>query len=634
VAKGHSEPRIYNLSEDLFDLVLRIVGTTRPNEAIQLRWFSLIGVSKAGVDILVKSYDLFRQRAHETEVKNIIRSLHPLDFELFSLFFHLLRKHSDHRVLPLDSRIARDQELAMRHRVSVSPTALVTPHHLLTALCCNISACNEAKNYIVQKTKQPLFTGFHGIAWDTDMLEYICTSKKTILVRARNEDKKKAKPRKTNEPRYLELLRRGDTSTLFGYYEKISNLLRLPKGINGSEGDVIQYRRRGQEGEKEGDENQDETSHIFHKRNIRRRENLERTYVKEIVTKLESYTNDLKEHNLPVNQSTLNSLANVPEDVWSQLSERQTRYIEESRAELDSQCKQEERRISRLKTERPCYQMPLMHAPICGYILEKDSNKAKHSSMALTLCPSCASTMDFSIRLSYANGITCSVCDYAERRMMYAPRCFICNKFHLEKITAGQGNADVQKTVHGRLRVLAVIDDCSDHMLRTLRVCDDCWFNWMPFESKFMTLTDIIYAFEHPNVTSLDMSKKTIGTLKSYRREKFYRRSKLKTLLTPKPAIWPSKAFMDIIERKHLQYIPMKSTDTSIDLSVAMKAKMPMPIPPSLPQTKLEKRIRSKMATSNKKITTPNVRARSGGRSSETTNNVGFVVSRVMDMEH
>jgi len=420
VSSGKSEPRVYQLSNDTYDVILRIVESTRPSEAIQVSWFRLIGVSHAGIGVMLSIYELFRARAHENDIKRLVRTLRPLDFELYSLFFHLLKRHSDHRLIPLDATTAREQELTMRHRMGIASDSPI-PAHLMQAVFCSIAACGELKNYIVQRTRAPLFCGVMHVAWDDDKQRVICTSKKTILGRARNEDRVRSSD-KSGEPEYMKRLRAGDTSTFYGGYQLVSKLIRLPPRTSGAEDHPLHQPitptpELFHDDEDDEEENEDTTTmektpskpttnnnKRARKRDGGRRENLERSFVSDITDKLRVYSDTLRTHGIDPTAHALYSLECVPKETLDKLSEREIETIEQARTELDAECKKEERRIFRLKTDRPCFEMPVTSTPICGYILEKDSSKTRNSSVAVTLCRSCGCTFDFSLRLNYANG--------------------------------------------------------------------------------------------------------------------------------------------------------------------------------------------------------------------------------------
>ncbi len=386
VSRGKGEPRVYKLSSDAFDLVLRIVECTRPGEAIRVEWFRLIGVSDEGVGLILRAYDLFSRRAHENEIKRLICALKPLDFELLSLFFHLLKNHYDQRLVPLDATTAREQELAARHKASVPPEQHVTPKHLMEALSCCIAGCGELKNYIVQRTRMPLFSGFQRISWDPDIGADVCTSKKTIMVSLRNEDRQRPEAAVPGRDSLLDKLRSGDTSSFYGSYESVSNLCTASVSMEEQQ-PLPQGKRKRRDGTGGG-----------------RRENLERSFVPEISKKLEAYASALKANGIEPTAHALYSLDYVPKEAIDRLSSKQMVDVVKSRNELDSACKQEERRISKNKTLRPCFEMPVLRAPINGYVFEKDVNRNKVTSVAATLCRSCGCTFDFSLRLAYANG--------------------------------------------------------------------------------------------------------------------------------------------------------------------------------------------------------------------------------------
>jgi hypothetical protein len=403
VSMGRGEPRVFRVSDDTFDLILHIVESTRPGEPIRVEWFRLIGVSEPGLRILLSIHELFRRRSHENDIKELVRTLKPLDRELLSLFFHFLCCHSDQRLIPLDAYTARQQELSARHRVSAPVTMERLPAHLTMAVCCSIAGCNESKNYIVQRTGNCLFSGFMRLPYDNDNHRLMCSSKKTILLQSRNEDRRRA----GNEgvPLFIERLRRGDISSFYGSYEPLSKLVRLPPGT--SESDAL----IDDENENPFEASADAPTGAAKKAKRRdgsRRDSLVHSFVPEIAEHLATYQAALHKFDIAPTLHALYSLDYVPKIDMDRLSIKQIEEIEASRTELDIECKKEERRIFRLKTVRPCFEMSVTEAPIMGFVFEKDSSRSKNASFAATVCPSCACVFDFSTKLCYANGYEAS----------------------------------------------------------------------------------------------------------------------------------------------------------------------------------------------------------------------------------
>jgi hypothetical protein len=541
------EPSVYQLSHDAFDLVLRVVESTTPGEPVQLQWFRVIGVTEHGIQVLTLIYDHFRRRSHENEIKNLVRTLGALDFELLSMFFHFLKKHSDQRLIPLDRHSALEQELALRHRHVIPPSVAQVPLHLMQACVCSIASCNELKNYVSSKTRRPLFGGLLRVAYDYDRHQLICISKKTILVRSRNEDRCANNQYTSllddgddaanrNLPEFLQRLKHGDTSGLYGRFEYISKLIRLPQGT------VTETAAKSNI----------KTATIGAvsavKKDVARRENLERSLIPEIFERLNMYADKLREYKVDPSPGALYSLDYVARDVVARLSQMQLDDLERARSEIDLTCKKEERRIFRLKVERPCFEMPVLMVPICGYIFEKDSSRNRNASIAATLCRSCGSVFDYSLRLGYANGITCGVCDYAERRMLYAPRCFACRKSCIERCSAGQGMTTVQRELHNQLRPLVLVDDSSDWMLRVVRICNHCRYRWMYNESRYMTLGDMLRQLWDPSDASTQANahlwkRATAPSMAMLRNaDRWARRS-----LLLEEQSWPSREFLQAL---------------------------------------------------------------------------------------
>jgi protein tyrosine phosphatase (PTP) superfamily phosphohydrolase (DUF442 family) len=405
MSAGLSSPCVYHLSPDAFDLILRVVESTRPGEPIQVRWFELIGVSDAGVALLLSAYDMFRRRAHENEIKRQIRSLSPLDFELLSIFFHLLKAHSDQRLIPLDTRTAQEQELTARHRAGIKSLTQPIPVHQISAAICSIVGCNELKNYVVQRTHAPLFCGFPKTAWNQHRLCYVCTNKKTVLVRERNADRMFSQIMTPGQPEewLRRLMEEMDTSGFYGCYAPVEELLRLPPGtINTPEFKQAQIYLNMQHS----------TPTLKRRETTGRRDNLEHSFAPEISKRCKRLEELLRQFGIEPNSHVLYSLEYAPKERLEKLTESQFQQLEGARSQLDAECKKEERRIWALKTRLPCYELPIQYAPICGYVLEKDSQKNKSSSVAATLCRSCGCTFDFSLKLNWANGYGVLYCVY------------------------------------------------------------------------------------------------------------------------------------------------------------------------------------------------------------------------------
>ena len=389
-------PCVYHLSPDAFDLVLHVVESTRPGESIQTRWFKMIGVSDLGVSAVLQVCEMFRRRAHENDIKKHLRALGNLDFELLHIFFHLLRMHNDQRLIPLDEPTAHEQELSVRHRSGVYDASQPIPAHQACAVMCSIAGCNELKNYVVQRTHSPLFTGFPKVAWRQDRLCYICTNKKTILVRERNADRLQLHYMQPGDhPLWMERLLAGDTSRLYGEFAPVEKLIRLPPGTTNSP----EFKQL------QGFLGMEHTKPLSRKRDtMGRRDNLEHSFAPEILTRIEGLKKLLKEMGIEPNAHILYSLEYVPKDKLQSLSDDQLQDLEHARAQLDAECKKEERRIFTLKTRLPCYELDVQMAPLVGYLLEKDMQKNRSTSLVAAICQSCGCTYDFTRKLTWAQG--------------------------------------------------------------------------------------------------------------------------------------------------------------------------------------------------------------------------------------
>jgi hypothetical protein len=389
-------PCVYHLSPDAFDLVLFVVESTRPGEPIQVRWFKMIGVSDLGVSTMLQVYDMFCRRSHENDIKKHLRALGNLDFELLHVFFHLLRMHNDQRLIPLDEPTAHEQELSVRHRSGVHRADDPIPAHQAAGVMCSIAGCNEFKNYVVQRTHSPLFTGFPKLAWRQDMLEYICTNKKTILVRERNADRLLLHYRQIGEkPQWLTRLLSGDMSRLYGEFAPVDKLIRLPPGTTNS-AEFLELQKFL---------HMEHSKPLCRKRDtMGRRDNLEHSFSPEILSRISILKKLLQEMGIEPNAHILYSLEYVPKDKLQALSDDQLLELEQARGMLDAECKKEERRIFTLKTRLPCYELPVQMAPLVGYLLEKDSQKNRSTSLVAGICRSCGATYDFTRKLSWANG--------------------------------------------------------------------------------------------------------------------------------------------------------------------------------------------------------------------------------------
>jgi hypothetical protein len=385
-------PCVYHVSPDCFDLILRVVESTRPGEPIQVRWFKMIGVSDASVSSMLQVYEMFRKRSHENDIKKRLRALGNLDFELLHIFFHLLRTHNDQRLIVLDSVTAQEQEMSLRHRSGLYHAHEELPMHQSVAVTCSIAGCNELKNYVVQRTHAPLFTGFVKLAWRQDRQMYVCTSKKTILVRERGTDRLLVRDLEPGEHEpWLQRLLEGDQSQLYGEFAHVQKLVRLPPGtVNSAEFKELQQFL-----------GMDYCTPMARKRDtMGRREGLEHSFSPEILKRIKALRDRMEELGIQANTHMLYSLEFVPKDKMDALKTEEVQDLEHLRSQLDAECKKEERRVFTWKTRVACYEASVQMAPLIGYVLEKDSAKNKATSLVVGLCRSCGVAFDFTRKLT------------------------------------------------------------------------------------------------------------------------------------------------------------------------------------------------------------------------------------------
>lgn len=368
-------PSIFRLSDAAFKLVLYEVQRLRPDAHIPCSSLDRIGVSSFGSAIVATAHKLFTSRAHDHTVRAVLCGMQPLDFELCAIFFRYLYLHSLRSIVPLDPTTTERQARALRRHWQMPPDSDI-PEHVCCFMICNIAACREVRNILVQQTHACREFGAFWAAEDASIGACVCLSKKTIGVAYRNmvapPDMRVPwyAPLKPIEGETYEQRRVRLAQVFYGRFE----LLETPPGDERERARALSYPSRAIKIA--------EAVAAFGMALTRA------TNGQTLPEPLDLISDDALEDKLARHPHI-----DAPTRAMVQNAQRLVRDL----------CTAEARRLEESKYVQQCYRSPVLMAPALGYAIGIEGKKLAPFTPC-TICPQCGALTVYSINAPLASG--------------------------------------------------------------------------------------------------------------------------------------------------------------------------------------------------------------------------------------
>lgn len=170
------------LPAPLIELIVVEVETLVPGaHAYRREWFERFGFfherTLSALDALYGEYANARnQLSLGKQVHDTLSALPRLEYSFVRWFYHVLRLHNAHPLLPLPRQMALAQLSAVRRLYSLRHDEPLRPHHV-SLYMCQLLGCNSIRTFVLPDCGDPHLLNSDDLKFNTDDGHLYCTAR-------------------------------------------------------------------------------------------------------------------------------------------------------------------------------------------------------------------------------------------------------------------------------------------------------------------------------------------------------------------------------------------------------------------------------------------------------------------------